>query len=242
MERSNQAKVSEAVEVGGGAPAAAAGGAKGLHVQRRFTLPDEAALVAGKDRIDPFESEAWERRSAVISGEGGEVVFEQHDIEVPAAWSQLATNVVASKYFRGTPGTPERETSVKQLVGRVVRSIKRWGEEQGYFATPGDADVFADELTHLLVRQKASFNSPVWFNVGVEEKPQCSACFILSVRDTMDSILDWYRREGVIFKGASEQQAGAPPDRCGIPLQDHTAADAAAGDHAREQPQRQWAG
>ncbi|MFM7736858.1 MAG: vitamin B12-dependent ribonucleotide reductase [Alphaproteobacteria bacterium] len=203
MERSNQAKVSEAVEVGGGAPAAAAGGAKGLHVQRRFTLPDEAALVAGKDRIDPFESEAWERRSAVISGEGGEVVFEQHDIEVPAAWSQLATNVVASKYFRGTPGTPERETSVKQLVGRVVRSIKRWGEEQGYFATPGDADVFADELTHLLVRQKASFNSPVWFNVGVEEKPQCSACFILSVRDTMDSILDWYRREGVIFKGGS---------------------------------------
>ncbi|MFM8412070.1 MAG: vitamin B12-dependent ribonucleotide reductase [Alphaproteobacteria bacterium] len=203
MERSNQAKVSEAVEVGGGAPAAAAGGAKGLHVQRRFTLPDEAALAAGKDRIDPFESEVWERRSAVISGEGGEVVFEQHDIEVPAAWSQLATNVVASKYFRGTPGTPERETSVKQLVGRVVRSIKRWGEEQGYFATPGDADVFADELTHLLVRQKASFNSPVWFNVGVEEKPQCSACFILSVRDTMDSILDWYRREGVIFKGGS---------------------------------------
>ncbi|MEI8360241.1 MAG: vitamin B12-dependent ribonucleotide reductase, partial [Deltaproteobacteria bacterium] len=117
--------------------------------------------------------------------------------------SQLATNVVASKYFRGTPGTPDRETSVKQLVGRVVRSIRCWGEEQGYFATPGDADVFADELTHLLVKQKASFNSPVWFNVGVEEKPQCSACFILSVNDTMDSILDWYRREGVIFKGGS---------------------------------------
>ena len=200
VERSMQAKVSDEVE---GVATTPATGAKGLHVQRRFTLPDEAALRAGRDRIDPIESETWERRSAVISGEGGEVVFEQNDIEVPAAWSQLATNVVASKYFRGSPGTPERETSVKQLVGRVVRSIRSWGEEQGYFATPGDADVFADELTHLLVKQKASFNSPVWFNVGVEEKPQCSACFILSVNDTMDSILDWYRREGVIFKGGS---------------------------------------
>src|SRR5690606_6357736 len=98
---------------------------------------------------------------------------------------------------------PQRENSVKQLVNRVVSSIRRWGEEQGYFASPADAEVFADELSHLLIKQKASFNSPVWFNVGVEEKPQCSACFILSVRDTMDSILDWYRREGVIFKGGS---------------------------------------
>src|SRR6185369_16411260 len=104
---------------------------RGLRVQRRFTAPDEAALRAGRYRIDPIESETWERRSAVISGEGGEVVFEQHGVEVPAAWSQLATNVVASKYFRGQLGTPERETSVKQLVGRVVGSIRHWGEEQG---------------------------------------------------------------------------------------------------------------
>ena len=139
----------------------------------------------------------------MISGEGGEVVFEQRDIEVPASWSQLATNVVASKYFRGPLGTPERETSVKQLLGRVVGSIRGWGIDQGVFETTADADVFADELTHLLVEQKASFNSPVWFNVGVEPKPQCSACFILSVDDTMESILDWYRREGIIFKGGS---------------------------------------
>src|SRR5690242_15207528 len=166
---------------------------RGLEVKRRF-------VPAG---TNPYDTVDWEIRAAVISGEAGETVFEQHDVEVPAAWSQLATNVVASKYFRGTLGTSQRETSVKQLVGRVVSSIRRWGEEQGYFATPGDADVFADELTHLLVKQKASFNSPVWFNVGVEEKPQCSACFILSVDDTMDSILDWYRKEGVIFKGGS---------------------------------------
>ncbi|MBY0276018.1 vitamin B12-dependent ribonucleotide reductase [Candidatus Binatia bacterium] len=181
----------------------------GLSIRRWFTATPEARRrgdhrpMDRESRIDPIESEVWERRNAVISGEGGDVVFEQHDVEIPAAWSQLATNVVASKYFRGPLGTPQRETSVKQLIGRVVGSIRRWGEEQGYFATPGDADVFADELTHLLVKQKASFNSPVWFNVGVEEKPQCSACFILSVRDTMDSILDWYRREGVIFKGGS---------------------------------------
>jgi ribonucleoside-diphosphate reductase alpha chain len=181
----------------------------GLGIRRWFTATPEARRrgdhrpMDRESRIDPIETEVWERRNAVISGEGGDVVFEQHDVEIPAAWSQLATNVVASKYFRGTLGTPQRETSVKQLIGRVVGSIRRWGEEQGYFATPGDGDIFADELTHLLVKQKASFNSPVWFNVGVEEKPQCSACFILSVRDTMDSILDWYRREGVIFKGGS---------------------------------------
>jgi ribonucleoside-diphosphate reductase alpha chain len=185
----------------------------GLTVRRWFTTTPEARRRdAHRDgrvdpktepRIDPIESEVFERRNAVITGEGGEVVFEQHDVEVPAAWSQLATNVVASKYFRGPLGTPHRESSVKQLIGRVVRSIRGWGEEQGYFATPADAEIFADELTHLLIKQKASFNSPVWFNVGVEAKPQCSACFILSVQDTMDSILDWYRREGVIFKGGS---------------------------------------
>src|SRR5205814_1108928 len=142
-------------------------------------------------------------RSAVISSEGGETVFEQRDVEVPRPWSQLATNVVVSKYFRGPLGTPERERSVRQLIGRVVSTVGEWGEAQGYFATPGDRAAFTDELTHLLLHQKASFNSPVWFNMGVEPKPQCSACFILSVDDTMDSILDWYRKEGIIFKGGS---------------------------------------
>ena len=177
------------------APARARG--KGIEIERRFTLAEDGS------RIDPIDSEEWERRTAVISGEGGEVVFEQKDVEVPAKWSQLATNVVASKYFRGQIGTPARETSVKQLIGRVVGSVRTWGLEQGYFKTTEQADLFSDELAHLLVKQKASFNSPVWFNVGVEEHPQCSACFILSVEDTMDSILDWYRREGVIFKGGS---------------------------------------
>src|SRR6059058_832414 len=166
---------------------------RGLTVARRF-------VPAG---IDPYDTVEWEIRTAVIAGETGEVVFEQRDVEVPRSWSQLATNVVVSKYFRGTLGTPQRERSVRQLIGRVVSTLGEWGEAQGYFATPGDRAAFADELTHLLLHQKAAFNSPVWFNVGVEPKPQCSACFILSVHDTMDSILDWYRREGVIFKGGS---------------------------------------
>jgi len=166
---------------------------QGLTIKRYFSQ-------AG---LDPFANVEWERRSAVIYGEKGEVVFEQHEVEMPKAWTQLATNVVVSKYFRGPLGTPQRETSVRQLIGRVVGTIRSWGVAQGYFATPADAAVFADELTHVLLHQKACFNSPVWFNVGVEPKPQCSACFILSVHDTMDSILDWYRREGVIFKGGS---------------------------------------
>ncbi len=166
---------------------------RGLAVRRYFT----------QEGLDPFANVEWERRSAVIYGEKGEVVFEQHDVEMPKTWTPLATNVVVSKYFRGPLGTPQRETSVRQLIGRVVGTIRSWGVAQGYFATPADAAVFADELTHLMLHQKACFNSPVWFNVGVESKPQCSACFILSVEDTMDSILDWYRREGVIFKGGS---------------------------------------
>jgi ribonucleoside-diphosphate reductase alpha chain len=153
--------------------------------------------------VNPYDTVEWEIRSAVISGESGETVFEQRDVEVPKGWSQLATNVVVSKYFRGPLGTPQRERSVRQLVGRVVDTIADWGDAQGYFATPDDRRTFADELTHLLLHQKASFNSPVWFNMGVEPKPQCSACFILSVDDTMDSILDWYRKEGIIFKGGS---------------------------------------
>ncbi|MDX2166912.1 MAG: vitamin B12-dependent ribonucleotide reductase, partial [Deltaproteobacteria bacterium] len=165
----------------------------GLVIRRHFTTPEVA----------PFDAVGWERRSAVIGDEKGKVVFEQHEVEVPAAWSQLATNVVVSKYFRGALGSPERETSARQMIGRVVRTIRGWGEAQGYFATGADADAFADELTHLLVEQKASFNSPVWFNVGIERQPQCSACFILSVKDTMESILGWYRNEGIIFKGGS---------------------------------------
>jgi ribonucleoside-diphosphate reductase alpha chain len=165
----------------------------GLVVSRYFTTPG----------VDPFDEIEWERRDAIIQDEKGRVVFEQQGVEVPAGWSQLATNVVVSKYFRGAIGSPEREHSVKQMIGRVVRTIGQWGEEQGYFAAPADAETFADELSHLLVQQKASFNSPVWFNVGFEPHPQCSACFILSVDDTMESILGWYRNEGIIFKGGS---------------------------------------
>jgi len=165
----------------------------GLAIRRYFTTPG----------IEPFDEVEWEHRSAVIQDEKGNIVFEQHDVEVPANWSQLGTNVVVSKYFRGALGSPEREHSVKQMIGRVVRTIQAWGEQQGYFATPADAETFGAELTHLLVQQKASFNSPVWFNVGIEPQPQCSACFILSVEDTMESILGWYRNEGIIFKGGS---------------------------------------
>src|SRR5439155_9189508 len=144
-----------------------------------------------------------ERRPATIAAEGGATVFEQDDVEVPAAWSQLATNVVASKYFRGALGTPQRESSVRQLIDRVALTIRTWGEEEGYFADRAEADTFEAELMHLLVRQKMAFNSPVWFNVGAVERPQASACFILSVDDTMESILSWIGTEGMIFKGGS---------------------------------------
>ncbi len=174
-------------------PAERTGLGAGLRLTRHF-------VAAG---VNPYDEVEWDVRSAVIQGEGGETVFEQRDVEVPRPWSQLATNVVVSKYFRGPLGTPQREHSVRQLIGRVVSTIGEWGAAQGYFADPADRGVFEDELTHLLLQQKLSFNSPVWFNVGVEPKPQCSACFILSVDDTMDSILDWYRKEGVIFKGGS---------------------------------------
>jgi ribonucleoside-diphosphate reductase alpha chain len=187
MERTEESAVARDLE---GYPVT---GGRGLGIARRFVA----------EGVDPYEEVEWETRSAVIQGERGEVVFEQRDVEVPRTWSQLATNVVVSKYFRGPVGTPQRERSVRQLIGRVVDTIAQWGVEQGYFATPADKRTFHDELTHMLVQQKFSFNSPVWFNVGVEPKPQCSSCFILSVDDTMDSILDWYRKEGVIFKGGS---------------------------------------
>ncbi|MBI4342438.1 MAG: vitamin B12-dependent ribonucleotide reductase, partial [Candidatus Omnitrophica bacterium] len=168
--------------------------AKGLTISRRWTRPT----------IHPFEEITWELRSATIGNEKGEVVFEQKDVEVPNFWSQLATNVVVSKYFRGALNTPQREKSVKQLIGRVANTIADWGITDGYFATSDDAETFRAELTHLLVNQYGAFNSPVWFNVGIEQpKPQCSACFILSVDDTMESILEWYRNEGMIFKYGS---------------------------------------
>ena len=129
--------------------------------------------------------------------------FEQKGVEFPKFWSQTATNIVAQKYFRGRLGSPERESSVKQMIGRVVDTIGGWGRAGGYFATDEEADTFEAELKAILVNQYASFNSPVWFNVGFEEKPQCSACFILSIDDSMESILDWIRREGVIFRGGS---------------------------------------
>ena len=165
----------------------------GLRFPRVFTR-------AGQD---PFDEVEWELRTAVISSETGQAVFEQRDVEFPKFWSQMATNVVASKYFRGQIGTPQREYSVKQLIGRVVHTIAGWGRKQGYFASDVDAQSFSDELTYLLLHQKASFNSPVWFNCGVETKPQCSACFINSVSDTMEGILNLAKTEGLLFKWGS---------------------------------------
>jgi ribonucleoside-diphosphate reductase alpha chain len=167
---------------------------RGVQVPRFFTREGE----------HPFEAVRWERRTAGIQSERGESIFEQRDVEVPAEWSQLATNVVASKYFRGHVGTPERESSVKQLIGRVVGRIGEWGRGAGYFRAPADADAFEAELTHLLVTQKMAFNSPVWFNLGVKDTPQqASACFINSVDDTMESIMELAKTEAMLFKGGS---------------------------------------
>src|ERR671910_607055 len=165
----------------------------GLEFPRYFTRPG----------VDPFDEVEWELRSAIIGNEKGQVVFEQRDVEIPKAWSQQATNIVVSKYFRGQIGTPGRERSVKQLIGRVVTTITEWGRKQHYFATEEDVQAFSDDLKHLLVRQHGAFNSPVWFNCGFEAAPQCSACFINSVSDTMDSILTLARTEGMLFKFGS---------------------------------------
>src|SRR5215469_7899682 len=165
----------------------------GISVERLFTR-------AG---VNPLSEVDWELRSAIIAGEDGRIVFEQRDVEVPREWSQTATNVVVSKYFRGALDTPQREKSVRQLFSRVVDTITTWGEKQQYFATDGDRDSFRAELMYMLVHQMASFNSPVYFNVGIEPRPQCSACFILKIEDNMESILNWYRNEGMIFKGGS---------------------------------------
>ena len=165
----------------------------GLEFQRLFT----------DGRVSPFDAVEWEKRIAQITNENGETIFRQESVEVPKAWSQTATNIVASKYFHGKLNTPDRETSVRQLISRVVDTIVRWGEDGGYFASGESKNVFRDELTHLLVEQKMAFNSPVWFNVGVQSKPQCSACFINSVQDNMESILNLARTEGMLFKWGS---------------------------------------
>ena len=173
----------------------------------------EFPRVFSRAEVDPFDEMEWETRSAVIRNERGDVVFEQRDVEIPKAWSQQATNIVVSKYFRGQLGTPERERSVKQLIGRVVDTITRWAEKQQYFASPEDLSAFSGDLKHLLVEQKAAFNSPVWFNCGFEPAPQCSACFINAVDDTMDSILTLARTEGMLFKFGSGTGTNLSPIR-----------------------------
>ncbi|MGH7902911.1 MAG: vitamin B12-dependent ribonucleotide reductase [Candidatus Dormibacteraceae bacterium] len=182
------------VAAAGSARGAAGEGAKGLRFDRHFTPPGSHAF----DLVD------WEHRTAAIIGEKGQVIFEQRDVEVPRSWSQLATNVVAQKYFRGGQGSPERETSVRQLIDRVVETLAAWGRADGYFATEDDAANWAEELRYLLVTQHASFNSPVWFNIGVPGRSQQgSACFINSIQDSMESILDLAKTEGMLFKFGS---------------------------------------
>ena len=178
-------------------------GTRGLTFERRWTRPG----------VHPYDEITWEYRTAGISSETGKTVFEQKDVEVPAFWSQLATNVVVSKYFRGHVGTPEREHSVKQLIDRVVNTIAAWADTQRYFATDEDLAAFQAELTHLLVHQKMAFNSPVWFNVGIEAKPQCSACFINSVQDNMSSIMDLAKTEAMLFKYGSGAGVNLSPIR-----------------------------
>ena len=167
----------------------------GIGIRRHFTAPGE----------DPYDAVEWERRDSRITNfRDGSVAFEQLDVEVPTTWSLNATNILAQKYFRGSLGTPERETSLKQVADRVVDTIAAWGWKDGYFAADDEAEAFRAELKHLIVTQRAAFNSPVWFNIGVKGVPQqASACFILSVDDSMKSILNWYVEEGTIFKGGS---------------------------------------
>jgi len=174
---------------------AVAGEQLGIGIRRHFTEPG----------THPYDQVTWERRESRISDyRTGAVAFEQHDVEVPASWSMNATNILAQKYFRGTVGTPEREHSLRQVIDRVADTITAWGRKDGYFVDEDEAETFNHELKHLIVEQKAAFNSPVWFNIGVKGVPQqASACFILAVDDSMNSILNWYTEEGVIFKGGS---------------------------------------
>ncbi|MET8073667.1 vitamin B12-dependent ribonucleotide reductase [Streptomyces sp. NPDC005271] len=167
---------------------------KGLRIERVHTTPG----------VHPYDEVVWERRDVVMTNwRDGSVNFEQRGVEFPDFWSVNAVNIVTSKYFRGAVGSPDREASLKQLIDRVVRTYRKAGEEHGYFASPADAEIFDHELTYALLHQVFSFNSPVWFNVGTKQPQQVSACFILSVDDSMESILDWYKEEGMIFKGGS---------------------------------------
>ncbi|MCR4280416.1 MAG: vitamin B12-dependent ribonucleotide reductase, partial [Candidatus Komeilibacteria bacterium] len=169
------------------------GGLQGVRVQHAFSSPDK----------DPYDEIEWELREATITNEKGEVVFSQKDVEVPSFWSQTATNIVVQKYFRGRVGTLERERSIKQMVSRVADTITKWGKDGGYFYSDEDAARYNKELTAMLVNQYFAFNSPVWFNVGIEKHPQCSACFINSVQDDMRSILNLATTEGMLFKYGS---------------------------------------
>src|ERR1700732_70253 len=177
----------------GVSPESTTGENTGLVFERHFT----------DGKTPPFDAVEWEKRTALIGNEKGVTIFRQEGVEVPKNWSQTATNIVCSKYFHGKPGSREREGSVRQLISRVASTIVRWGEEGGYFASDASRDAFRDGLTHLLVEQKMAFNSPVWFNVGVQPKPQCSACFINSVQDSMASIMGLTRTEGMLFKWGS---------------------------------------
>ena len=193
--------------VDSGKSAKTTGGSTGkrpaLRFQRYFTH-------AG---TSPFDATEWETRDAIITNEKGDIIFEQRGVEVPASWSQMATNIVVSKYFHGTLETGEREHSARQLVGRVVKTLAQWGLNGGYFASEEDANAFHDDLAFLLLNQFASFNSPVWFNCGIEAKPQCSACFINSIEDTMDSILTLAKTEGMLFKWGSGTGSNLSPLR-----------------------------
>ncbi|NUP49379.1 MAG: vitamin B12-dependent ribonucleotide reductase, partial [Catenulispora sp.] len=169
-------------------------GGKGLKIERIHTTPG----------VHPYDEVTWERRDVVMTNwRDGSINFEQKGVEFPSFWSVNATNIVTTKYFRGAVGTPVREWSLKQLIDRIVKTYRKGGEDHGYFATATDAEVFEHELAYALLHQMFSFNSPVWFNVGTKSPQQVSACFILAVDDSMDSILNWYREEGLIFKGGS---------------------------------------
>ena len=183
--------MSEDMKAAGAADAADTNG--GIRFPRHFTIAGE----------DPYDHIEWDHRTALITSNTGEAVFEQEDVRTPAAWSQQAVNIVASMYFRGKPHTPERESDIARLIDRVVNQITEWGDAGRYFRTPEDRDAFRDELKHIIVHQKASFNSPVWFNCGYRDNPQCSACFIISVEDSMESILELAKTEGMLFKHGS---------------------------------------
>lgn len=191
------------------AEAAPANGTNGVRIRKGLTL--NRYFTDGKRH--PFDEVKWEKRSAIISNEKGETVFRQDEVETPASWSQTATNVVVSKYFNGKLNTPQRETSVRGLIDRVATAMREWGIAGGYFASANDAVTFYEELVHLLVHQKLAFNSPVWFNCGIEKKPQCSACFINSVEDRMESILELAKTEGMLFKWGSGAGSNLSPLR-----------------------------